>query len=64
LPFTNPKNKNIECCICFISVLYDRQLQKVNELYDNCIDEKIKDKNFICLDCMENIRTLGEMYKK
>tara|TARA_R110002020_G_scaffold342168_3_gene556686 strand:- start:3159 stop:3353 length:195 start_codon:yes stop_codon:yes gene_type:complete len=64
MTFKNPKELPIECCMCFKSVLYDRKLQKVNELYDNCIDEKIKDKDFRCFECNIELQKLGEMYKK
>tara|TARA_R110002020_G_scaffold183812_3_gene380266 strand:- start:2813 stop:3025 length:213 start_codon:yes stop_codon:yes gene_type:complete len=58
------EEENLKCSLCKQFEPYTDFLKKVNETYDNIINELVTKNKFICLSCVEKVKKIGNLYNE
>jgi hypothetical protein len=59
-----PEIKFIDCFLCEKKVEYTKLLQIVDNKFNDVISDQIANKEFLCQECMQLVKDIGNMYKK
>jgi uncharacterized protein YlaI len=59
-----PEIKFIDCSLCEKMVEFDKLWQFVDKKFNNAITDQINNKEFLCKDCMQLVKDIGNMYTK
>ena len=62
--FKIPEIKFINCSLCEKRVEYTKLMQIVDKKFNDVISDQIDNKEFLCQECMQLVKDIGNMYKK
>tara|TARA_R110002020_G_scaffold201824_2_gene404664 strand:+ start:173 stop:370 length:198 start_codon:yes stop_codon:yes gene_type:complete len=58
-----PEIKFIDCSLCEKKVEYTKLMQIVDKKFNDVFSKQIDNKEFLCQECMDKVKDLGNMYK-